>query len=111
MIEVLLECKEDGSISSLSAKGHAQFARKGKDIVCAAVSSLLRTTAKVLEETSGIELIKTSFNERGNLAFSVLRKDCSGDLTERLKCVSDFVREGISLIEDEYPEHVILREK
>ena len=110
MIEVLLDCKSSGAICSLSAKGHAGFAKKGKDIVCAAVSSLLRTTAKVLEETGGIQLSETNFSERGNLAFCVHQTDSSDLVTERLKCTASFVRNGLILLQNEYPEHLILRE-
>ena len=110
MTEILLVCDENGLFKSLSASGHAGFSTKGKDIVCAAVTSLLRTTAKVLEETGGIQLSETNFSERGNLAFCVHQTDSSDLVTERLKCTASFVRNGLILLQNEYPEHLILRE-
>ena len=54
MIEVLLVCGKDGAFKSCNASGHAGFAAKGKDIVCAAVTELLRTAVQVLQKTEGM---------------------------------------------------------
>ena len=108
MIEVLLVCCRDGAFKSCKASGHAEFAVKGKDIVCAAVTELLRTAVQVLEQTKGIA-VKTETPSRGNLAFCV--EDCGGpEQTERLKCTADFIRLGMKSLADEYPENVRLRE-
>ncbi|MFA6937930.1 MAG: ribosomal-processing cysteine protease Prp [Treponema sp.] len=108
MIEVLLVCSSDGSLKSCNASGHAGFAVKGKDIVCAAVSSLLRTAIQVLEKTNGI-VVKTETTSRGKLAFSVedSNLDCKN---ERLICTADFIRCGIKSLSNEYPKNVQLRE-
>ena len=109
MIDVLLVCCTDGAIKSCSACGHAGFAAKGKDLVCAAVSSLLRTAVEVLQKTDGM-VIRTEIPSRGNLAFSV--EDCGGSgNTERLVCTADFIRVGIKALSDEYPKCVQLREQ
>lgn len=42
MIEIVLKQKSN-RISGFSVKGHSGLAKKGKDIVCAAVSSLTQT--------------------------------------------------------------------
>lgn len=109
MIEVLLVCSSEGCIKSCKASGHASFAAKGKDIVCAAVSSLLRTAIQVLEKTGGITVI-TETPSRGNLAFCVEEKDLSAETTEWLKCTAEFIRSGISSVSEEYPDNVRLRE-
>ncbi len=95
----------DGSFKSVSAKGHAGFGFKGKDIVCAAETCLLRTAMKVLNETEGIVLEVHSGN-RGELSFSV---SGNGD-RERLKCIADFIRQGIKDLSLEYPKLVEFRE-
>jgi uncharacterized protein YsxB (DUF464 family) len=41
MIKVLITHKTDGSFVSLEAKGHANSAPKGEDLVCAAVSGIV----------------------------------------------------------------------
>ncbi len=108
MTEVVLFCNSDGAIKKLTAKGHAGFAEKGKDIVCASVTELLRTALKVLENTQGL-LVKADLASRGNLAFSVEESDTFSK-RERLICTADFIRMGIKDLEDEYPEYVHLRE-
>ncbi|MBQ4552290.1 MAG: ribosomal-processing cysteine protease Prp [Clostridia bacterium] len=44
----------EGKLSGFLCKGHAGFARAGKDIVCAAVSVLSTTCANALESVAGI---------------------------------------------------------
>ena len=105
MTQILLVCSQDGAFKRVTASGHAGFAKKGKDIVCAAETSLLRTAMQVLEQTEGV-LVKSDASERGFLSFSA---EASGS-RERLVCVADFIRTGIKSISCEFPELVKLEE-
>ena len=109
MTTVLLVCGSDGCFKSCSAKGHAFFAARGRDIVCAAETHLLRTALSVLEKTKGIGL-SCDASERGSLAFGVEVEGHSAELAERLRCTADFIREGISSLSQEYPGCVLLKE-
>jgi len=108
VIEVLLVCGKDGAFKSCNASGHAGFAAKGKDIVCAAVTELLRTAVQVLQKTEGMT-VKTETPSRGKLAFSVEDNGCSMKI-ERLRCTADFIRLGVTNLAQEYPANVQLRE-
>ena len=55
MTAVTLVKAKDGSVLKCKALGHAGFAESGKDIVCSAVTVLMRTAIQVLSDTSGIE--------------------------------------------------------
>ena len=44
----------EGILTGFMCKGHAGYARAGKDIVCAAVSILSTTCANALESVAGI---------------------------------------------------------
>ncbi len=44
----------EGNLTGFMCKGHAGFARAGKDIVCAAVSVLSTTCANALESVAGV---------------------------------------------------------
>lgn len=44
----------EGVLTGFMCKGHAGFARAGKDIVCAAVSVLSTTCANALESVAGV---------------------------------------------------------
>lgn len=106
MIEVCLVSTKDGQLRSCTASGHAGYASKGFDIVCAGVSSLLRTVHCLLESDAGISLLADS-SEPGSLAFRV--QNCDRASEALLIHCCDFLRCGIKLIADEYPDYVSLR--
>ena len=111
MTSVLLVCDRDGCIKGCVATGHAEFARKGSDIVCAAESSLMRTAVQVLESTQALT-VKKEVSTRGTLAFHVeYEYPVAPELQGRLKCVADFLRTGFGDLICEYPDNVQMREE
>lgn len=109
MTDVALERGKSGAFLSCKAEGHCEFAAKGSDIVCSAVTALLKTAMQVLSETSGV-IVKADTASRGNLAFSVEVQKAEPETEPRLVCVADFISRGIGSIAAEYPQHVQLRE-
>ena len=114
MTEILLVCTKDKCFKHLTAKGHASFAEKGKDIVCAAETMLLRTSMEVLEQTEGV-ILKTDKSSRGNLEFfvedfTVTDKDEILKIKERLRCTADYLRNGLYGLSQEYPNNVRFQE-
>ena len=98
---------------SCKAAGHAGFASKGSDIVCAAETILLRTAMRVLEE-SGM-CFSANETKRGFLEFmasvpSGSAVDSESALVERLFCVADFLATGLKSLEVEYPLHIAVEE-
>lgn len=110
MTDVALVRSRTGAFRSCKAEGHSGFAAEGSDIVCAAVTSVLRTALQVLSETAGA-VVTADTASRGNLAFSVEVKKAEPETEPRLVCAADFISDGIRLIAAEYPEHVKLREQ
>ena len=115
MTSVLLIRGVDGCFKSCTAEGHAGFAPRGKDIVCAAETLLLRTAVQVLESIDGIDLSVDS-SRRGFLSFSVNNLDSdvvagNGASVERLRCAADFIGTGIQSLSEEYPDLVRLTER
>lgn len=55
MIHVQIKQKSDGKISSFTMKGHADFAKKGQDIVCAGASAVSFGTVNAIMELTKIE--------------------------------------------------------
>jgi len=108
MTVVSLMCCKNGSLFSCSAEGHSGFAPKGFDIVCAAVSVLMRTTLQVLVDSYG-EIIKSEITTRGKLAFRV--DGVAGQNCDRLIYAADFLRTGLKSLEKEYPKYISLREQ
>jgi len=52
MITAVISKTEDGNYKSFSCTGHAEYANKGKDIVCAATSILVVNTYNSIESFS-----------------------------------------------------------
>lgn len=82
---------EVGDAMILRAEGHAGYAEKGKDIVCAAVSVLMQTLACS---------VGTCMCNEGK-RFSVVCKK-SNDNIAKFELVTD----GLALLQREYPENV-----
>ncbi len=107
MIQVKLGLSQDGLLLSCNAEGHALFALKGKDIVCASVTTLLRTVLLQMEQRDGLEF-HTETTKRGTLAFRVLSKEISVHAVF-LTYAADFLLKGLQSLEREYPLHVTVR--
>lgn len=101
---IRIECtKKDGKIIYLSAKGHAEFAQKGKDIICSAVSAVIIGGINALEkpeefllhvdETHG----EISIEKKGNVPthdYIVLQT-----ILIQLKSIEDVAKQNIEIIE------------
>jgi len=106
VINVQIVLKE-GMLHKCSATGHAGFAKKGKDIVCASVTILLRTSIETFAKNDLLELQTKSFG-RGDLFFCVWTKDASKEAQIILKYMADFLQNGFQRLCTEYPKCVSL---
>ena len=89
MIEVTYN--EVGAEMILRAEGHAGYAEKGKDIVCAAVSVLMQTLACSVGTCMGND----------GKGFSVVCKKSNNNIAK-----FELVTDGLVLLQREYPENV-----
>ena len=74
----------------MTVTGHAGYAEKGKDVVCAAVSALVYALIATLEET-------------GNMRESVVRPGYATVASKDADRAFDVVRGGLSQIAARYP--------
>ena len=56
MIIVQIFRNDDESIDRFSIKGHANYAKRGEDIVCAGVSAVTVGTVNSIEALTGVEM-------------------------------------------------------
>lgn len=91
--------KIDGSIQEITVKGHAQFKPKGKDIVCAAVSTATLVTANAIEHLALNHLIDLTV-EDGYFKLTCL---ASNDIIERLL---DNLEYTLLSFEKQYPKYI-----
>jgi len=109
MTQVLLVRHKNGELQSCSAIGHSGFSVKGSDIVCAAITTLLRTTLEVLENSEGIRLV-ADVASRGSLAFTVKRDESEySDSDKKLIFAGDFLELGLKRLMKDYPSNVTLQ--
>lgn len=85
---------EMGDMMFLRAEGHAEFAPKGQDIVCAAVSALMQTLAYSMDSGT------VTCDDDRNLM--VVQAKQGIDSLAKFELVTD----GLILLADAYPEHV-----
>ena len=107
MINITFDADKDAYRLSIIVKGHASFDEIGKDIVCASVSILTYTIAKIANDMI----------ERGRIAEnSVIRLD-SGDAFINCHCMGkesynelfgafQTVLTGYNLLAENYPQNV-----
>ena len=101
MVEIEAVLDDDGTLASCRASGHAGSGRSGNDVVCAAVSVLMRTAVRVLSGREGV----TVACEAPEPGFLFLEADCDAGGRGFLHVVGMFLLEGLASVAEEYPEH------
>lgn len=101
--EVVLD--RGGLIKSCRIEGHAGAGPLGADVVCAAVSVLVRTAAATLARARGVE-ISGFAPERGTSGFDVHATSAETDFAAG---VTEFLLEGLRSVAREYPNNCIVR--
>lgn len=96
MIEVTIKENTSGYISGIIVKGHAGYAQKGADIVCAAVSILTFSTLEALKKHYYVDIRE----DDGLIECHVLNPGKASNLI-----VETFVN-GIKALTEQYEEYV-----
>jgi uncharacterized protein YsxB (DUF464 family) len=104
MVEIDAVLDSGGVLRSCRASGHSGFAPTGSDIVCAAVSVLMRTAVRTLGERKGITL-RCDAPQPG---FLFLEADYAAEGKDFLFAAGVFLLEGLKSVAQEYPEHCTL---
>jgi uncharacterized protein YsxB (DUF464 family) len=92
---------KEGVLRACKATGHAGAGKTGTDIVCAAVSVLLRTAIRTLSNRKGID-IRSGAPEVGLLW---LEADYTAEGKEFLSATGTFLTEGLASVAEEFPEY------
>ena len=82
----------------ITVSGHAEYAEPGKDIVCAAISTLSQVFVASVEELTAAQM-KTA--QTGGYMEIVIEES-----TERAQVLLDSFLLGCRMIADQYPEYV-----
>jgi len=101
MIEIEAVLEPDGILRSCRVSGHAKAGKKGEDIVCSAVSVLMRTALHVLSGRKGIRL-KGGASERGKI---LLEAEYDAEGKDFLYATGVFLIDGLSSVAEEFPQN------
>ena len=101
----------DNEIVSISAEGHAMFKARGKDIVCAAVSTLMSTAVNALEVVAELDYIIFESEEKS--AYMYIELPTGLDEMKKLKAnvILETVLQGLQGIAKAYPKNMKLHKK
>ena len=100
MIQFLLEHDAEGRLLFFEASGHAECGRKGHDIVCAAVTILIRTTVQALNSVQA----EVYTEQRGCVTCQILRYN--ENQSEQLRYAAQFLWLGMTSLQAEYPRAI-----
>ena len=104
MITVTILKNASKEYRGVRSQGHAGFAKRGEDIVCAAVSMLFINTLNSIEAlTDDKALMNLVENEKEGLI------DCrfSGAVSEKTRLLLDAMVLGLRQVEEQYSEQYI----
>jgi hypothetical protein len=103
VVEVRIDRDKKGSVAQFSGSGHSGYAKKGEDVVCAAVSTLLQTAVVGLRGYLGLKL-KTSKRKDGWLKVRIGKID--GDERRLADAVLETMVLGLKCIERDYAGYI-----
>jgi hypothetical protein len=101
VIEIEAVLKQDETLKTCKASGHSGAGKTGTDIVCAAVSVLLRTAIYTLSNQKGITVCSGA-PEKGQLWLEV-NYDKEGK--DFLVAAGKFLINGLSSVAQEFPQN------
>ena len=101
MIEIEAVLDSNGILKTCTASGHAGAGKKGTDIVCAAVSVLMRSAVRTLSGRKGI-ITRCNAPEPGFLS---LEAEYTAEGREFLFAAGEFLTQGFTSVAEEYPEY------
>ncbi|MEH7176365.1 ribosomal-processing cysteine protease Prp [Neobacillus vireti] len=103
MISITINRSESESIQSFTISGHAFFADRGKDIVCAGASAVSVGAINAVHAITGV----TPEIEQGDgFLRCVLPDKLPEDINERVQLLLEGMIVSLQTIEEEYGEHI-----
>jgi uncharacterized protein len=102
MITITINRTESGSIHSFVISGHAFFAERGKDIVCAGASAVSVGAINAVHALTGV----TPEIEQGDGFLRCVVPELPVDINEKVQLLLEGMIISLQTIEEEYGEHI-----
>lgn len=109
MIELTIFRNSDGVIHGFRVSGHAGFAKKGKDVVCAAASVLAINTVNSIEGLTE-EKVSVVSNEKKGLIECVLPGRKNGIINKDADLLINSMLLGFKALEGQYGDYIRIKE-
>ena len=106
MIRLTVFTDGHGVLTGAEVAGHALGLQKGGNIVCAAVTVLVRTAARLLEAEEGVG-ITGGPGPRGEFAFEI--EGVERSKIEFVKTTGSYLMQGIRDLQKEFPDDCTLK--
>jgi uncharacterized protein YsxB (DUF464 family) len=106
VISITVVLDESGLLKNCDVRGHAGAGTRGLDVVCAAVSVLVRTALTTLSEREGIT-VQGGAPRRG--VFTLKTEALNGVGQAFLFAAGTFLMEGLKSVAEEYPQNCIMK--
>ncbi len=95
--------KQNGDYVSIDVDGHAGFANRGKDIVCASVSMLVINTINAIEEFTDDSFIGEADEKRGRI-----KCEFPSGYSQSTRLLLDTLILGLKSASEQYSKYVTL---
>lgn len=102
-IKVIVTEDRDGFIREVSIRGHAGYSRRGRDVVCAAVSVLAYTLAGAMEEFTGF---KNYVEKDGYMKITIDRHCIPEEKIDKANTITETVVFGLRQTAESYKEYI-----
>ena len=108
MVIIRITRDQDKNITSYSVKGHADYAERGEDIVCASISILAQTAILALHEIAAINII---YEVNDGHVFCKLPDDLSIEKREKASIILNTFYIGIQGTQGMYARYIELHDE
>ncbi|RHW40626.1 ribosomal-processing cysteine protease Prp [Neobacillus notoginsengisoli] len=105
MIDVTITRNETGLIRSFSISGHAFFAERGKDIVCAGASAVSIGAINAIHEMTGVVPLTEIDYDEGLLRCEI-QDNLPAQEREKIQVLLEGMYFQLKTIEEEYGQHI-----
>lgn len=93
----------------ITVEGHANYAAKGSDTVCAAISAIVQTSVLAISKVAGIK--QKVKQKNGFLETSIVLKKLSDLEINNLKVILNTMFLGLNEIKENYQNSIIITSK
>ncbi len=107
MIDICIIRNRDNQIEKFKVSGHAGYANKGEDIVCAAVSAIVQTAVMGISDVLSIDM---EYTQTKGYASFCLPHDISLEQIRSAQIILETMLIGLKSIELQYGSFVSIKE-